>query len=150
MSGELLVELMFQPLKKFAEFNGRARRTEYWLFVLFECLLLLGLLILFAAIAAVFPTDASGQLSDQGASIAGGLVLVGVLIYLVLFLPRLAVLVRRLHGTDNSGWLVLLAIVPLGGIVLFIFTLLDGTAGTNQHGPDPKGRGQPRVADAFT
>lgn len=144
------MELMFQPLKKFADFNGRARRAEYWLFVLFECLLLLGLVILFVVVATLFPTDTSGQMSDQGASIAGALVLVGVLIYLVLLLPRLAVLVRRLHDTGNSGWLVLLAIVPLGGLVLFVFTLLDGTVGENQHGPDPKGRGQPRVADAFT
>lgn len=143
------MELMFQPLRKFADFNGRARRTEYWLFVLFECLLLAGLGILFAVTAAALPADASGQMSEQAAAIGGGLVLVGVLIYLVLLLPRLAVLVRRLHDTGNSGWLVLLAIVPLGGIVLFVFTVLDGTVGANQHGPDPKGRGQPRLADTF-
>jgi uncharacterized membrane protein YhaH (DUF805 family) len=48
--------------------------------------------------------------------------------------------VRRLHDSDKSGWWLLLTLIPVGGLVLFIFYLLDGTRGPNRHGADPKGR----------
>jgi uncharacterized membrane protein YhaH (DUF805 family) len=102
----------------YANFRGRARRQEYWMFVLFN------LLNLFAAAA----------LSIQSHS------MVVVLVYhLVLMVPSLAVGVRRLHDTDRSGWWMLLALIPLiGGIVLLVFMCLEGTRGPNRFGADPK------------
>ncbi|MBX7248574.1 MAG: DUF805 domain-containing protein [Caulobacteraceae bacterium] len=144
------MELMFQPLRKYADFQGRARRSEYWLFVLFEFLLMIAFLVVFTVVAAAAPRDQSGQVSGMATGIGGGLAIVGLLLFLALLVPRLAVLVRRLHDSGNSGWLALLVIVPFGAIVLLVFTLLDGTAGPNTYGPDPKGRGQPRVADTFS
>lgn len=60
--------------------------------------------------------------------------------YLFTIIPSLAVSVRRLHDSDKSGWWLLLSFVPAGALVLFIFYLLDGTPGSNRHGPDPKAR----------
>lgn len=61
----------------------------------------------------------------------------------------LAVSVRRLHDTNRSGWFYLLSIIPIvnyiGSIVLLVFYCLDGDAGPNQFGPDPKGRGGPAL-----
>ncbi|MDO8296647.1 MAG: DUF805 domain-containing protein [Caulobacter sp.] len=129
------MELMFQPLKKYADFQGRARRSEYWLFVLFQ--------IIVYIIAAVLGAIAGG--GDSGAVN----LLVGV-VSLGLLLPSLAVSVRRLHDIDRTGWWVLIGLIPLiGGIVLFIFSLLDGTAGRNRFGPDPKGRGDSNTAEVF-
>jgi uncharacterized membrane protein YhaH (DUF805 family) len=54
-------------------------------------------------------------------------------------IPSLAVLVRRLHDTNRSGWWFLLMFVPLLNLVLLVFMFLDGTAGTNDYGADPKG-----------
>jgi uncharacterized membrane protein YhaH (DUF805 family) len=62
---------------------------------------------------------------------------------LALFIPSLAVTVRRLHDQDKSGWLVLLPLIPLvGGIILLVFMLLEGTQGPNRFGPDPKEAGE--------
>lgn len=112
-------------LKKYAEFNGRARRREYWIFQLFNFLVVFVLVIVDAA---------SGNFSDLfGLGLLSGLYLLAVL------LPCIAVSVRRLHDTDRSGWWVLLAGVPfVGAIVLIIFFLLDGTPGKNRFGESPK------------
>lgn len=131
------MELMFQPLKKYADFQGRARRSEYWLFVLLQ--------IIIYIIAAVLGAIAGGGNADSGAMD----MLVGV-VSLGLLLPSLAVSVRRLHDIDRTGWWVLIGLIPLiGGLVLFIFSLLDGTAGGNRFGPDPKGRGGSNTAEVF-
>ena len=66
------------------------------------------------------------------------IVILGGLIYVGLLIPELAVTVRRFHDQDLSGWLVLLGLIPAGGFVIFIFMLLQGTNGTNRHGPDPR------------
>jgi uncharacterized membrane protein YhaH (DUF805 family) len=58
-----------------------------------------------------------------------------------LFIPSLAVTIRRLHDINRSAWWVLIALIPfLGALVLLIFAVLDGTPGDNRFGPDPKGR----------
>ena len=80
---------------------------------------------------------------------AGGWILIGLLCLWALFtfIPNLAVAVRRLHDQDKSGWMILLALIPLvGGIIVLVFMLLDGTRGPNQYGPDPKG---PAHGDTF-
>jgi len=115
-------------LKKYAVFTGRARRSEYWFFSLFNIIILIVLQVLAGMMAAMEST--------AGAGLFGILYLayfVGVL------LPSLAVSVRRLHDTGRSGLWLLIGLVPLvGGIVLLIFFVGDSAAGNNQYGPNPK------------
>ena len=109
-------------LKKYAEFSGRSRRLEYWFFMLFYMLI---------AIALVFVDVAMGTSTGYG-------VLSGILFGLAMFIPSLAVTVRRLHDTDRSGWWILIGFIPLiGGIVMLVFMVLDST-GPNRFGPSPK------------
>ena len=138
------MSLMFEPLRKYVQFEGRARRSEYWLFSLFIFLtgIPVGILLIVAGVGA------AGAGSDSAASVGAAgfsailLLLVGAF-YLAMFLPSLAVSVRRLHDSDKSGWLLLLGLIPFGGFVIFIFTVLDGTPGPNRYGEDPKGRAGP-------
>lgn len=113
-------------LKKYAEFSGRARRKEYWFFVLFNFLVVIVLSILDGIVGTL---DAEG-----GIGLLSGIYSLGVLI------PSIAVGVRRLHDTDRSGWWMLIGFIPIiGVIVLLIFFVLDSTPGENQYGPSPKG-----------
>ena len=113
-----------EVLRKYAVFDGRARRTEFWLFFLFNCIIALVLSII-EAIVGIAPIG--------GASILGSLYM------LVVFIPYLAVGVRRLHDTGRSGWWMLIYIVPLiGAIVLLVFFVQDSQDGHNQYGPNPK------------
>jgi len=107
-------------VKKYAVFNGRARRKEYWMFILFYVLIYIGLML--------------------AESLVGSPFILVTVFALGLLLPSLGVTIRRLHDTDRSGWWFLIAFVPLvGGIVLLVFMCLEGTSGANQYGPDPKG-----------
>lgn len=112
--------------KKYATFEGRARRKEYWYFVLFYCLAI----VAFAIVDVIVGTyDA-----ETGIGVFSGLLV------LALILPSLAVTVRRLHDTDRSGWWVLVNFIPLiGALVLIVFTVLDSQPGANRFGPNPKG-----------
>lgn len=115
-----------EALKKYATFEGRAGRTEYWFFVLFNVLAV----IVLAIIDGVLGTFRE----EAGIGLLSGVYALAVLI------PSIAVLVRRLHDTDRSGWWILISFVPLiGEIVLLVFALLDGTPGDNRYGPNPKG-----------
>ena len=99
-------------LSNYAVFEGRASRSEYWWFQLFVLL-------------AAGPLSI---LSEWASGVAG----------LLLFLPSLAVAVRRLHDTDRSGWWILLYFLPLlGALVLLFFYVTRGTEGRNRFGPDP-------------
>jgi uncharacterized membrane protein YhaH (DUF805 family) len=112
-------------LKKYAVFTGRARRKEYWFFVLFHVLIFL----LFVMIDGL-----TGTLNE-----ATGFGLTSSLYSLAVLIPGIAVLVRRLHDIDRSGWWVLLGLVPfVGGIVLLVLAALDSTPGENRFGPNPK------------
>ena len=112
-------------LKNYAVFSGRARRKEYWYFVLFNFLIALALAAAIGVLGALLHTQALSALN--------------VLYSLAVFIPTFAVTVRRLHDTDHSGWWLLIALIPLiGAIVLFVFTVLDSTPGENQYGPNPK------------
>jgi len=111
-------------LKKYAVFHGRARRKEYWMFVLINWIITLILNIIERAANLASPTGTGP--------------LVG-LYSLAVFLPALGVAIRRLHDTNRSGWWVLLALIPLvGWIWLIVLLALPGTQGPNKHGPDPK------------
>lgn len=133
------MNLMFQPLRKYADFYGRARRAEYWLFALLMAII-------------VVPISVISEVIEAGGDVSGGvmlLMLVLSLVYLGLLIPSLAVTVRRLHDTNRSGWWVLISLIPLvGAIVMFVFAVLDGTPGPNKYGSDPKGRGE-SIASVF-
>ena len=115
---------MFDALKKYAVFEGRARRKEYWLFTLF-CVL--GYLI---------GSSLDGMLGLY--SLEAGVGMIGGLFMLAMAIPSISVTVRRLHDTGKSGWLYLLAFVPIANIVLFVFMFFDSHAGSNQYEPNPK------------
>tara|TARA_Y100001933_G_scaffold61813_1_gene61992 strand:+ start:138 stop:509 length:372 start_codon:yes stop_codon:yes gene_type:complete len=111
----------------YANFNGRARRKEYWMFYLF--------LFLFALLAG-FVLAILFELGESVATIAAILAVVWYLAHLV---PALAVTVRRLHDTGKSGWFYLFAFIPyIGSLIIFIFTVIEGDKGDNKYGPDPK------------
>ncbi len=135
------MDLMFAPLRKYADFNGRARRSEYWLFTLFLVIVSIVLYVPMLAFAGEMQT--TGEMNP----IAGLFMLILVVFFLGTLIPSIAVTVRRLHDTDRSGWWYLISFIPFGGIVLLIFTVLDGTPGSNKFGRDPKGRGE---ADTFS
>ena len=104
--------------KKYATFEGRARRKEYWMFLLFN--FIAGLVVSF--VDGIFGTCVFSPLYS-----------------LAVILPGLAVLVRRLHDTNRSGWWVLIGFVPFIGIIwILVLTLFEGTRGDNRFGPDPK------------
>jgi uncharacterized membrane protein YhaH (DUF805 family) len=135
--------LMFEPLGKYATFRGRARRKEYWLWQIFLILLFGVLTAWLFGQAGPIPEGATPEELNALLMDAPGTTLPVALIAIAslgLFLPSLAVSVRRLHDSDKSGWWLLLNLIPVGGLVLLIFYLLDGTRGPNRHGPDPKGR----------
>ncbi len=119
-------------LKNYANFSGRARRSEYWYFVL--CNSILGILIGLPSIIlfGVF------EETDFGAVFMLPLIFFAT----VLIIPSIAVAVRRLHDTGKSGWLYLIGVIPIvsavGAIILFIFYCLEGDTSTNKYGPNPK------------
>jgi uncharacterized membrane protein YhaH (DUF805 family) len=115
--------------RKYAEFNGRARRKEYWMFSLINCLVAF---VLGIVAGVMFTATNSASL---GAVVFG---LLG-LYSLAVLVPSLAVAVRRLHDIGMSGWLLLIGLIPgIGGLVLLVLTLLDSKPGANQYGPNPK------------
>ena len=110
-----------EALRKYADFDGRARRLEYWVFaavVYVGCVVLGGL----------------------GASEKSPALLVAAFVFgVMLLLPGLAVTVRRLHDTDHSGWWSLVGLVPFfGTVVMLIFLLTESEPGQNRFGPCPK------------
>jgi uncharacterized membrane protein YhaH (DUF805 family) len=118
-------------LAKYADFSGRARRSEFWYFVLW--------LFLVSLVASILD-------SILGTRWGKGSGLVETVCNLALLLPSLAVGARRLHDISRSGWWLLIALVPCAGvIVLLVFFVLD-SHGDNQYGPSPKGYGQPAQA----
>lgn len=123
----------------YADFNGRARRSEYWFWYLFTTLVMIvGLVVLSASIEPKSPSPVPG------------FVLMGLgLFFLATALPGLAVTVRRLHDTGKSGWWILLGMIPGGPVVLVVFMLLDSQPGDNRFGPSPKGGGGRRVSAGF-
>jgi len=109
-----------KALKQFTDFRGRASRKEFWYFILFNFLIHLSVSIY-------------GGIMDS----ENFFVIANIVVFIALFLPRLAVLVRRLHDSGKSGWFALFGLFPPTGIVLFIFTLLRSEPRENKWGPDP-------------
>lgn len=114
------------------DFSGRSRRKEYWLFTLFNALII----IVLAVISASFDWMFFGEGSKGGT-----LPFVLILYCIAAFIPSISITVRRLHDIGKSGWWYFISIVPIvGGIILFIFTVLDSEPFPNQWGLDPKAR----------
>lgn len=108
-----------EVMRKFAEFQGRSRPMEYWMFFLVNLLIAIGLRLV------------EGLLGSPG--------VVGALYSLIVLVPGIAVSVRRLHDTGRSGWWLLIGFIPLlGAIVLLFFMAQEGQPGPNQYGADPK------------
>ncbi|NPC92022.1 DUF805 domain-containing protein [Bacillus sp. WMMC1349] len=130
--------------KNYANFNGRARRKEYWMFQLFNSIILLALFLIgrqtgiAAGVAAAEGTGEFG-VNSQLAFLTGYIPL--IVYVLVVFIPALAITVRRLHDIGKSGWWVLLDCIPIinivGSIVVLVFTCLDSVK-DNQYGSNPK------------
>jgi uncharacterized membrane protein YhaH (DUF805 family) len=113
---------------RYVDFSGRASRSEYWWWALFNFLVWLAAVVLDAVI---FP--GSGRYGTYFGLLSG-------IASLALFLPNLAVGVRRLHDTDRSGWWLLISVIPIiGWVVLLIFLVSSGTPGANRFGPPPAG-----------
>jgi len=104
--------------QKYADFSGRARRSEYWFFALAA--------IIAAVVVAIIDSIIGTQIPY-------------IILVLALIVPGIAVTVRRLHDTGHSGWWYLLVFVPFGGFVLLYWSVLDSDPTPNQYGPSPKG-----------
>ncbi|MBQ4514947.1 MAG: DUF805 domain-containing protein [Anaerolineaceae bacterium] len=124
-----ILELFKSCIRKYVKFDGRARRKEYWYFALFNTVVMsiLGLL------AVLFGASESGETI---ASIFLGLI---VLYDVFIFLPSLAVTVRRLHDVGKSGAAIFVSLIPgVGEVILLIWLIEDSAYGTNQYGENPK------------
>jgi uncharacterized membrane protein YhaH (DUF805 family) len=126
------MEWMILPYKRYADFSGRSRRMEYWMFNLFFYLVLLGILIVFGVFDSVKITGSGSNVLES----IGGIII--VIFVLGSIIPHLSVTVRRLHDQDKSGWYYLLSFIPyIGGLILLVFMCSRGTYGENQYGFDP-------------
>lgn len=107
-------------IKNYTGFSGRARRKEYWMFVLINMIICAVLNVIQSVIGMETPY-------------------ISIIYSLGVLLPSIAVAIRRLHDTDRSGWWVLLSLIPIiGTVVIIIFLCQNGTAGNNRFGADPK------------
>ena len=119
------MEWYLRVVKKYAVFSGRSRRKEYWMFCLINTLISVALMVVDDTMGTALP--------------GGSLGLTGSIYSLAVLVPMIAVTVRRLHDTNRSGgWILLLFIPVLGTLALFVFMVMDGNAGDNAYGPDPK------------
>jgi uncharacterized membrane protein YhaH (DUF805 family) len=113
-----------KAVKNYAGFSGRSQRSEYWFFILFYFIITLVL---------VYVDGSVGGLDQGYVGLFSGI------FGLAMFIPSIAVSIRRLHDTDKTGWWILINFVPLiGGLIFLVFTVMDSTPGNNQYGPNPK------------
>jgi uncharacterized membrane protein YhaH (DUF805 family) len=124
-------------ISKFATFDGRATRSEFWWFYLFAAL------VGFIGYVPILILTLIGASSNDGV-VSGIFTILTVIFWIVwlivviaLYIPLLAVGCRRLHDRGQSGWLQLLYLVPCGNIVLIVFFVMEGTPGDNAYGPKP-------------
>ena len=120
-------ESIVNVFQNYANFSGRARRSEYWYFTLF---IFLVSAVLSGLNAAVFGTDAQMTIFT----------VIQSLFALATLIPSIAVTVRRLHDIGKSGWFYFLILIPVvGSIILLVWECKDSEPGTNVYGPNPKG-----------
>jgi uncharacterized membrane protein YhaH (DUF805 family) len=119
------MEWYTEVLKKYAVFQGRARRQEFWMFFLFNSM--------FFLLAAVVDNIIGTRYQDMWYGIFY------TLYSLAMLIPSLAVEIRRLHDVGKSGWWLFISLIPLiGAIWLFVLLVTDSQPGENQYGPNPK------------
>ena len=115
------VEAVQTFFKRYADFNGRSSRSEYW----------------WAYLGIILITFVVGLVSGLLGETIGGFIF--LIFYLAILVPSIAIGVRRLHDLDKSGWFYLLALVPLVSLILLVWFCMKGTDGPNRFGPDPLG-----------
>lgn len=116
---------MFAAYARYWDFQGRADRSEYWLFCLWVFILGVG----------------AGLVDRLGLQSEGPFGPCTLFLTFANLIPNLSLSFRRLHDTNRSAWWLLIALIPLvGALVLFVFSLLRGTPGENRFGPTPGGR----------
>lgn len=114
-----------EVLRKYAVFTGRARRKEYWFFVLFNIIFLLILTFVDRAIGTYNMQSGVGVLTS--------------IYWLAVLIPGIAVAVRRLHDIGRSGWWLLIVFIPaIGPLILLVMMLFNSQPGPNAYGPNPK------------
>jgi uncharacterized membrane protein YhaH (DUF805 family) len=112
-------------LKKYVTFGGRARRKEYWMFSLFNIIFTIAAMTMDNLLGINFNPSKYGPIY--------------CLYGIAVFLPSLAVSVRRLHDAGKSGWYLFMALIPIAGAILILVKLCtDGITGQNKYGPNPK------------
>ncbi|MCA1661854.1 MAG: DUF805 domain-containing protein [Novosphingobium sp.] len=150
------MEWMLMPFRRYAEFSGRSRRMEFWMFTLF--VLIVELVCFALMFAGGFDMAALGDPTGAAPEAPGvlfwlGAGLLGIFV-LAALIPSIAVTVRRLHDRNMSGWwylgVIVASLIPIVNIIVAIGFLvlmaLPGTAGPNRFGPDPK---DPTSAEVF-
>jgi uncharacterized membrane protein YhaH (DUF805 family) len=126
-----------EVLKKYVVFSGRSRRAEYWYFVLFNTIITAILLAIDIAMGS--GAADSTMTGDAGVAMNASLGILSGIYSLAVLLPGLAVLIRRLHDTDHSGWWIFISLIPIiGSFILLYFLVKDSTPGANQYGSNPK------------
>ena len=148
------MEWMLMPLRRYAEFSGRSRRMEYWMFALLNVIVMFVIMMLMfaggfsmSALQGGAPPEAPGVLFWVGACLMA-------IYVLAIIVPSIAVVIRRLHDRDMSGWwylgFIVLSMIPVVGflasIAMLVLFCLPGTPGPNRFGPDPK---DPASAEVF-
>ena len=117
---------MFTAYQNYFDFQGRASRSEYWLFFLWMVILGAGAIAIDVFVFGTNPLAPMGMYGPAYLLVCGANLI-----------PGLSVQVRRLHDLDRTGWWALLSLVPIAGLVIFVFNLLPGTQGANRFGtPD--------------
>ncbi len=147
---------MLMPLRRYADFRGRSRRMEFWMFQLLN--LIVGSVVVLLIFGGL-PFNAMGD--PEGPRLApddvGPLFWIGMALAIIwglgVLIPSIAVTVRRLHDRDMSGWwylgFIVASFIPLLNVVsalaLLVLMVLPGTRGPNRFGPDPLGQADPQV-----
>lgn len=117
------MEWYLKVLREYANFEGRSRRKEYWMFILYN--------ILISFLATVLDAIIGSKM--------GGFGFFAGLYALAILIPTIAVSVRRLHDIGKSGWMMIAVLIPIvGGIWLLILFIQEGTPGQNEYGVNPK------------
>ncbi|MEE1674955.1 DUF805 domain-containing protein [Agarivorans aestuarii] len=114
------MEYFIGALKKYADFSGRARRKEYWMFILFY--------FIFSIVANIIDALI-------------GLPLLSLILTIGLIVPSLSIAARRLHDTGRTGWWQLIALIPLIGVIILLIFLASDSHDDNNYGANPKGEG---------
>ena len=165
------MEWMLMPLRRYADFSGRSRRKEFWMYQLMNIIVVMALYALIlgggglSALTAGAAASQAGTDPDLTQMSIGPMFWIGVALLCIwglgTIIPSLAVTVRRLHDRNMSGWyllgfiviVIVLSMIPvLGALIVFVLEIgyivvlaLPGTPGTNDYGPDPLGQVDPEV-----